>query len=72
MFKNIESSLKKAEIPKNNIVNCHVFLTDMKNYQQFNDLYENFFGEHKPTRSCVAVKELPKGGLVEMDFIAYN
>lgn len=47
-----------------------VFLTDMKNFAEMNGEYEKHFGETSPARSCVAVKELPKGVEVEMECVA--
>jgi len=45
------------------------FLSDMSNFAAFNELNAKYFTE-KPARSCVAVKELPKGVLVEVEVIA--
>lgn len=46
-----------------------VFLDDMANFAEMNGRYEKFFS-HKPARSCVAVKQLPKGVPVEIECIA--
>ena len=48
-----------------------VFLDDMANFNDMNARYEKFFG-HKPARSCVAVKQLPKGVPVEIECIALS
>lgn len=45
------------------------YLSDMADFSAFNEVYAQYFIE-KPARSCVAVKELPKGALVEVDVIA--
>lgn len=45
------------------------YLADMKDFAAFNGVYGEYFSE-KPARSCVAVKELPKGALVEVEVIA--
>ena len=47
-----------------------VFLTDMGDFEEVNEEYEKHFGGTKPARSCVAVKELPKGVRVEMECVA--
>jgi 2-iminobutanoate/2-iminopropanoate deaminase len=47
-----------------------VFLTNMGDFQEFNRIYEDFFGGHKPARAVVAVKALPKGGRVEIKCLA--
>jgi enamine deaminase RidA (YjgF/YER057c/UK114 family) len=44
-----------------------VFLDDMDNFARMNSVYEKYFSSHKPSRSCVAVKALPKGVHVEIE-----
>jgi enamine deaminase RidA (YjgF/YER057c/UK114 family) len=46
-----------------------VFLSDMKHFAEMNSVYEKHFA-HKPARTCVAVRELPKGVDVEIEAIA--
>ncbi|MDE5602914.1 MAG: deaminase, partial [Helicobacter sp.] len=46
------------------------FLSDMEYFAKVNEIYAEFFGEHKPARSTVAVKTLPKEALVEIECIA--
>jgi 2-iminobutanoate/2-iminopropanoate deaminase len=48
----------------------NVFLDDMANFGEMNGTYEKYFA-HKPARSCVAVKQLPKGVPVEIECIAF-
>lgn len=62
--------LKEAGIGYGNVVKTTCFLADMGDFAAFNKVYEEFFTE-KPARSCVAVKELPKGVLCEVEVIAY-
>ena len=50
-------------------VKVTVFITDMKNFAEVNGVYERFFTT-RPARSCVAVKELPKRVLVEIECVA--
>ena len=52
-----------------NVVKTLCFLADMSDFAAFNQVYEEYFTE-KPARSCVAVKELPKGALCEAEVIA--
>lgn len=47
----------------------NVFITTMEHFAEMNSVYEKYF-THKPARSCVAVKELPKGVPVEIEAIA--
>lgn len=62
--------LKEAGIGYGNVVKTTCFLADMGDFAAFNKVYEEFFTE-KPARSCVAVKELPKGVLCEVEVTAY-
>lgn len=62
----------KYHILMNHVVQVTVFLTSMDNFTEMNSVYEKYFGEHKPARSCVAVKELPKGVPVELECIALS
>ena len=71
-FNNLSETLEMAEIGKENIVKATVFLTDMSNFDEMNKLYVEYLGEHRPARSCVAVKQLPKGADFEIEAIAYK
>lgn len=62
--------LKEAGAGYENVVKTTCFLADMGDFAAFNKVYEEFFTE-KPARSCVAVKELPKGVLCEVEVTAY-
>ncbi|CEJ55199.1 Putative Protein MMF1, mitochondrial [Penicillium brasilianum] len=66
---NIQAILTAAGSEVSKIVKVNVFLTDMANFAEMNATYEKFF-VHKPARSCVAVHQLPKGVLVEIECIA--
>lgn len=52
-----------------NIVSVDVYLTDIDQFATFNQIYQEYFGEHKPTRAVVGVAALPKGAQVEMKCI---
>lgn len=52
-----------------NVIKTVVFITDMADFAKFNSVYERYF-TGKPARSCVAVKQLPKGVPVEIECIA--
>lgn len=69
-IKNIRAILKAADSDLSKVVKMTVFLTDMGNFVEMNKEYEKYFGATKPARSCVAVKELPKGVEVEMECVA--
>ena len=67
---NIEAILDEAGFTKEDIVKTSVFLDDINNFGTVTEIYAEFFGDAKPARSCVEVAKLPKGGLVEIEFIA--
>lgn len=70
VMKNLGAVLRAAGGEYKNTVKTTCFLADMADFSAFNEVYELYFG-HKPARSCVAVKELPKGVLCEVELIAY-
>lgn len=69
---NIEAILEEAGYAKTDVIKSTCFLTDMTNFGAMNEVYEAFYGEHKPARSAVAVRELPRGASVEIETIAYK
>ena len=66
---NIGEILKAAGAGYSDVVKTTCFLADIKDFAAFNGVYGKFFTE-KPARSCVAVKDLPKGVLCEIEVIA--
>ena len=71
VFENIKAVLKAQNLDFKNIVKTLVFLTDMKEFVPFNQIYESYFRDHKPARSCVEVSALPKGVKLELEVIAF-
>lgn len=69
VMKNIKAVLEEANTTFENVFKTTCFLSDMGNFAAFNEVYGEYFTS-KPARSCVAVKELPKGVLVEVEVIA--
>lgn len=67
--KNVGAILEAAGTNFSNVVKTTCFLSDMANFGAFNEVYAKYFTS-KPARSCVAVKELPKGVLCEIEAIA--
>ena len=70
VMKNLGAILEAANTSFENVVKTTCFLANMADFQQFNTVYAKYF-TGKPARSCVAVKELPKGALVEVEVIAH-
>ena len=69
VMKNIQALLESQNAAFTDVVKTTCFLADMKDFAAFNGVYEKYF-TGKPARSCVAVKELPKGVLCEVEVIA--
>ena len=67
--KNVGAILEAAGASFENVIKTTCFLADMADFAQFNAVYEKYFVS-KPARSCVAVKDLPKGVLCEIEAIA--
>lgn len=66
---NLGAVLEAAGVSFENVVKTVCFLADMADFAAFNEVYGSYF-TGKPARSCVAVKTLPKGALVEVEVIA--
>ena len=67
--RNLEAVLAAAGATMQDVIKTTCFLSDMADFAAFNEVYATYFTE-KPARSCVAVKTLPKGALVEVEVIA--
>lgn len=71
IMKNIDQVLKAAGYCEADVVKTTCFLSDIGNFAAFNQVYGTYFVS-KPARSCVAVRDVPKGALVEVEVIAYK
>lgn len=69
VMKNLGAVLEEAGSSYDKAVKTVCFLAQMSDFAKFNEIYGKYFTS-KPARSCVAVKELPKGVLVEVEVIA--
>ena len=67
---NIQAILKEAGLTMNNVVKTTVFMADMGDFADMNEVYAEFFSEPYPARSAVAVKTLPKGAMLEIEVVA--
>ena len=67
---NMERVLLAAGLTKDNVVHCRVYLTDQSYWDEFNEVYKDFFGTHRPARIITAVSQLHFGCLVEIEAIA--
>ena len=69
-LKNVRAILKAAGMDMQHVVKMTVFLTDMDHFASVNEVYAKAFPAPFPARSCVAVRALPLGCLVEIEAIA--
>ena len=67
---NLGAVLRSAQMDYENVVRCAVFLTDINDYADVNEVYARYFREDPPARETVAVKALPRGARVEISCIA--
>jgi len=70
VFDNLEAVLRAAGSDFTRVLKATVYVTDLKNFDTLNKIYEQRFGTHKPARTTVQVPALPKGSQVEIDLIA--
>lgn len=67
---NARNILQAAGTDMENVIKTTVYLSDIQNFAAMNEVYAQFFTEPFPARSAVAVKDLPKGALVEIEVLA--
>lgn len=70
VLENLAAVLESAGADFDSVVKTTIFLTNMDHFSAVNAIYAEFFKDAKPARSTVAVKELPKNALVEIECIA--
>ncbi|WP_072681441.1 RidA family protein [Arcobacter sp. LA11] len=70
VLENLKNLLEDAQSSMDKVIKVTIFLENMDDFGVVNVLYAEAFGDHKPVRSTVAVRTLPKNVLVEMDAIA--
>ncbi|RLA65151.1 MAG: deaminase [Epsilonproteobacteria bacterium] len=70
VMKNLSCVLDAAGAHLSDVIKTTIFLTDMDDFAKVNEIYAYYFSKHKPVRSTVAVKTLPKNALIEIDCIA--
>jgi len=69
VLENLKVVLEEAGSSVKHILKTTIYLTDMSDYGIVNEIYDEFLQGHKPARSTVAVKELPKGVKIEIDAV---
>lgn len=69
-MKNIQNILKESGSSLDDVVKVTIFITDLSNFTDVNEVYGSFFTGNYPARSCVEVSKLPKGVGIEIEAIA--
>lgn len=72
VMKNLFYVLETANAHFNDVIKTTIYLSDMNDFETVNGVYAHYFGTHKPARSTIAVKTLPKNALVEIECIAIS
>ncbi len=70
VLKNLSAVLEEAGSSLNRVIKTTIYLASMDDFKVVNEIYAEFFGEHKPARSTVAVKTLPLNVKIEIDAVA--
>ena len=67
---NVERVLQAAGLTRDSVVQCRIYVADIRCWDRVNEVYRQFFGEHKPARIVVPVPALHFGCLVEIEAVA--
>jgi 2-iminobutanoate/2-iminopropanoate deaminase len=70
-LENIKIIMTEAGASLDNILQVHVYLTDIREYGHFNEVYSGYFKAPMPARTCLQVKKLPFGLRVEIDAVGF-
>lgn len=71
-LENVKAILEESGSGLDKVIKVTVFITNMDDFSAVNEVYGEYFTNHKPARSCLAVKTLPKNSVVEIEAIAYK
>lgn len=72
VLENLQNILEASNSSLNSVIKTTIFLANMDDFSAMNEVYEKYFLNHKPARSTVSVKGLPKNVLIEIECIAYK
>ncbi|HLR34116.1 MAG TPA: RidA family protein [Tissierellales bacterium] len=69
-LENVIAIVKEANGALEDIVKVNIYVTNIDNFSKINEIYSEYFSEHKPARSLVEVRRLPQDGNIEIEAIA--
>ena len=69
-LENVKAILEEAGTSMDKVIKCTVFLADINDFAAVNEVYKEYFSDHKPARSAIQVGALPLGGVIEIEAIA--
>lgn len=69
-LENVKAILEEAGSSMDKVIKCTVYLADINDFAAVNEVYKEYFNEHKPARSAIQVGALPLDGVVEIEAIA--
>ncbi len=72
VLKNMEAVLAEMNLEMRHVVKTTVFMSDLANFSQMNEIYATYFADPYPARSTIEVKALPLGALVEIEAIVID
>jgi len=70
VLENLQAVLEAAGSSLDKVVKATVYLKNLADFELLNEVYGEYLGKAKPARSTVGVADLPRGALVEIDFVA--
>ncbi len=70
VLSNIQAILDSQQLTRNDVIKTTIYITDMEKFSLVNDVYADFFKDHKPARATIGITALPKGALIEIEAIA--
>ncbi|NEN85133.1 RidA family protein [Paenibacillus elgii] len=70
ILKNLQAVLAEAGLSLVDVVKTSVFMTDLEQFQQMNEVYSQYFSKHHPARTTVEVSRLPRDAKIEIELIA--
>lgn len=69
-LENVKAILEEAGSSLDKVIKCTVYLADINDFAAMNEVYAEYFSDHKPARSAIEVANLPLDGVVEIEAIA--